>query len=161
MIINFLIYGTIFFLSYKWLLDNSSYLSGVDNPDAGLFQEIFNVLLLVLGFILLLLISYFLFITVGGLVTAPFNERISRLVEEAITGQKIVDNITFWQDAWLSIKAEVLKLMFYFVIIIPLFLINFVPMIGSVISTIFGTVFSFFYNALDFMDYPLTVDFMD
>ena len=29
-------------------------------------------------------------------------------------------------------------------------------MIGAVITLVFGTGFSFFYNALDYMDYPLT-----
>jgi uncharacterized protein involved in cysteine biosynthesis len=33
---------------------------------------------------------------------------------------------------------------------------NFVPVIGNVFSTVLGLIFSFFYNALDFLDYPLT-----
>jgi CysZ protein len=156
MLINLLIYGTIFFFSYKWIIERTGYLTGADTPDASPMQELINLFFLILGFLILLIVCYILFTTVGGLITAPFNERISRLVEETVTGQKIVDNITFWQDAWLSFKAEFLKLLLYFSIITPLFLINFVPMIGSVISTVLGTLFSFFYNALDFMDYPLT-----
>ena len=59
-------------------------------------------------------------------------------------------------DTVQSIAAELKKIAFYLSFIIPLFLINFIPMIGSVISFVFGTGFSFFFNALDFMDYPLT-----
>lgn len=156
MLINLLIYGTIFFFSYRWIIERTGYLTGAGMPDSTLLEQFINIIFLILGFLVLLIVCYILFTTVGGLVTAPFNERISRLVEETVTGQKIVDNITFWQDAWLSFKAEFIKLMFYFAVVIPLLLINFIPMVGSVVSTVIGTVFSFFYNALDFMDYPLT-----
>jgi CysZ protein len=35
-------------------------------------------------------------------------------------------------------------------------LLNLIPLIGNVTSAIIGMVFSFFYNALDFLDYPMT-----
>jgi CysZ protein len=38
-------------------------------------------------------------------------------------------------------------------------LLNLIPIIGSILSTTLGVVFSFFYNSLDFLDYPMTRKF--
>ena len=35
-------------------------------------------------------------------------------------------------------------------------LLNFIPIIGNVFSAVLGAIFSFYYNALDFLDYPMT-----
>jgi CysZ protein len=45
---------------------------------------------------------------------------------------------------------------FYLFFLFLIFLLNFIPLAGSAISAVLGTVFSFFYNALDYLDYPMT-----
>ena len=62
----------------------------------------------------------------------------------------------FWEDAYISIKGEVQKLIFYLLILLLIFILNFVPVIGSVFSAILGFIFSCYYNSLDFLDYPMT-----
>jgi CysZ protein len=156
MVINLIIYGTIFFFSYKWIIGTSGELTGAFNLEATWLQEILHVMILIMSFLLLLLVCYFLFITIGGLINAPFAENISQMVEEIITESKYDNELSFWTDAWYSIKAEFVKLIFYFLIIIPIFFIGFIPMVGGVLATILGTLFSFFYNALDYLDYPMT-----
>ena len=156
MVINLIIYGTIFYFSYNWIIGTSGELTGANSLEATWFQEILHFFILIFSFLLLLLVCYFLFITIGGIINAPFAEHISQMVEEIITKTKYDSNLNFLQDAWYSIKAESFKLLFYFSIIIPLFFVGFIPMIGSVLATILGTLFSFFYNALDYLDYPMT-----
>ena len=156
MIINLIIYGTIFLFTYKWIIGRSEDLTGAALDGATFFQEFLHLFIIISAFFLLLIICYLLFITFGGLINAPFEENISQQVERIITGSTYSTELGFWKEALLSIKAEAMKLLFYFSIIIPLFLINFIPMIGSVISTVGGTGFSFFYNALDYLDYPMT-----
>lgn len=114
-----------------------------------------HVWLLIFGFVILLVVCYFLFTILGGIITAPFNENISQIVEEKITNEKVLTGIGFWKDTYLSIKGEVQKLLFYFSILFAIFLLNFIPLIGNVISAALGIIFSFYFNALDFLDYPM------
>ncbi len=160
-IINVIIYGTIFIFSYKWIIGLSGQVTGAAETGATWWQELLNILILIISFIILLFICYLAFITLSSIITAPFNEKISCLVEEAVTKEKVKYDVGFWKDAWLSIKAEFLKIIFYLSILIPILLLNFIPVIGSIFSTILGTLFSFFYNALDFLDYPMTRKFFN
>lgn len=154
-VINLVIYGTVFFYTYKWIMGMSEDALEISVSNNILF-EIVRTFLKIFYFILILLICYFLFIIFGGIVSAPFNERISGFIEEKVYNEKVVNDLPFIKDAVESIKAELKKILFYLSGIIPLFLINFIPMIGSVISLVAGTGFSFFFNALDYLDYPLT-----
>lgn len=155
MVINLIIYGTIFFFVYQWFsgfAGDSVLFQQKDN----FFFDTLRFLLKAAVFLLILLICYFLFIIFGGLVSAPFNESISKHVEEKMFTHVSNEGLPFFRDAVMSIREEAKKLLFYFSVIIPLFAVNFIPMIGSVVSFSVGTPFSFYYNALDFMDYPMT-----
>lgn len=154
-VINLIIYGTVFFYTYKWIMGMSEDALEISVSNNILF-EIVRTFLKIFYFILILVICYFLFIIFGGIVSAPFNEKISGFIEENVYNEKVVNELPFLKDAIESIKAELKKILFYLSGIIPLFLINFIPMIGSVISLVAGTGFSFFFNALDYLDYPLT-----
>lgn len=156
MIINLMIYGTIFYFTYssltRWLKD----LLGIENPNVMIWSWFIYYSLIVITFVVVLLVCYLIFSILGGLVTAPFNEKISQKVEEIVTGKPFESKLTFWQDARVSIFGELQKTAFYFPIIFVLFLMEFIPVIGTFVATPIGFIFSFFYNALDFMDYPLT-----
>jgi len=155
MLINLVIYSVVFYLSYSWLIGNISKWLGADAPGASFWIEALNVILLIVTFIIVLLICYLIFTVFGSLVTAPFNEEISQRVEEILTNTK-QHELGFWKDAYVSILGEVQKIAFYLIILFLLFLLNFVPVIGNIFSTVLVLIFSFFYNALDFFDYPLT-----
>lgn len=154
-LLNLLIYGTIFYFTFSWIYNTSSSVTGANNPDALFYQELLHILVLFTTIILLLVICYFFFITIGGIISAPFNEQLSLIVEEELTHVKYVNPRGFFADAWMSIKAEILKLGFYLSISVPLFLLNFIPVIGFIFS-ILNIIFSSFYNALDFLDIPMT-----
>lgn len=156
LILNIIIYGTIFIVSYKWIIGYSNKVTGTDEINSIWWRELLNILLIIITFLLLLVICYLAFVTLGSIITAPFNEKISRYVEGTVASNKIIYDVGFWKDSWLSIKAEALKIFFYLSILIPIFLLNLIPIIGSVLSTTLGLLFSFFYNSLDFLDYPMT-----
>ncbi|MCB0721934.1 MAG: EI24 domain-containing protein [Ignavibacteriae bacterium] len=155
-ILNLVIYGTIFFFTYRWLYGISEDITGAGTGDPNVIQVMFHALLSVIFFIVLLFICYLLFITLGGLVNAPFEDRISRAVEKIITNTNYETNLGFWKENFLSIKAEFFKQLFNICIIVPIFFLNFVPAVGTVLSSILGITFSFFFNALDYLDYPMT-----
>lgn len=155
MIINLIIYGTIFFYVYNLITSKSDDLLQ-PNDSNRILIEILSSFIRIIAFLLVLIICYFAFVIFGGIVSAPFNERISRHIEEKKFGIKTEIKLPFFKDIWISIREELKKLLFYFSIMIPLILIDFIPMIGSVITLVFGSLFSFFYNALDYLDYPMT-----
>jgi len=155
-IINLIIYGTIFIISINKATGFSENLTGSGDANAAVWQKFLNIIIIVLLIFLVLLICYLAFITLGNLLTAPFNEKISKYAENKITNKESENEIGFWKDSFLSIKAEGAKIVFYLSILIPIFLLNLIPVIGSVLSTSLGILFSFFYNALDFLDYPMT-----
>lgn len=156
MIINMIIYGSVFFFTYGWILGSIDKWLGVEGMETGFWMDFLQTALLIVGFLILLFICYLLFITIGNLVTAPFNEEISQRVEEIVTGGGVGHKMGFWEDAVTSIKGEAQKIAFYLSILLFIFAMNIIPVVGSVVSTIVGTVFSFFYNALDFLDFPMT-----
>ena len=156
MLINLVIYGSIFIFTYSWLMGSLERWLGIENTEAGFWLKFVHTLLFIIGFLLALFICYLLFTILGNIITAPFNEEISQRVEEIVTNGRVVSKMGFWEDAYISIKGEVQKLLFYLVILLLIFSLNLIPIAGSVLSTIIGIIFSCFYNALDFLDFPMT-----
>lgn len=154
--INLILYIASFFYIYSAIMEQSSKLTGADSPGAGFWQEFAHVSILIISFLLVLVLCYFIIMIIGGIISAPFNENISLIIEENITGKKSDYNPGFWKDTWLNISSELKKLSFYFAFIFIFFLIGFIPLIGSIISVVLSTLFSFFFNALEFYDYPMT-----
>jgi CysZ protein len=159
-VVNLTVYISSFAFLYSEIIDTSSRFTGSANPDAGFFQEALHVMILILSFIILLILCYFIIVIVGGIISAPFNENISLVIEESLTGRKSDYRPGFWLDSWLNVKSELKKLAFYICFILMFFLLGFIPLIGPIISVVLGTLFSFFFNALDFLDYPMTRRYM-
>lgn len=154
-IINIIVYALIFYFSYKKIISFLPIADGEAVNAVGQFIEVlYNYVIYVLTFLMVLVVSYLFYVIIGGLISAPFNETISQYVEETVTGVKC-QYVPFAKDTWLSIKGEIFKLLFYFSVIVPLFFVNYIPVAGTIISTILGLLFSFFYNSLDFFDYPM------
>ncbi|MBS1552251.1 MAG: EI24 domain-containing protein [Bacteroidetes bacterium] len=157
MVLNLVIYGAIFFYTYDYITGKSSDLFMIQSQN-GLFFEFIKFFFKVFSFILVLLICYLAFIIFGGIISAPFNDLISKLIEEKLyPGQMLPAPETgFIKEAADSIKEELKKIFFYLSFLIPVLLLNLIPMIGNTLSLISGTLFSFYYNALDYMDYPMS-----
>lgn len=154
--INMILYLSTFIFIYSWIMERSAKFTGFNDSNSGFWSEFLNLLILVVSFIIVLVICYFIILIIGGIISAPFNENISLIIEENITGIKTDYNPGFWKDTWINIISEIRKLSFYFTFIFVFFLIGFIPLIGSIISLVLSSLFSFFFNALDFYDYPMT-----
>lgn len=154
--LNLIIYVASFAFFFNKIMTGSESLTGTQSPDAGFFAEFLHITILVVSFLILLVLCYFIIVIVGGIVSAPFNENISLIIEEGITGKKTDYHPGFWKDTWYNILAELKKLGFYFSFLLIFLLIGFIPLIGQIISVVLSSVFSFFFNALDYFDYPMT-----
>ncbi|MBL8007140.1 MAG: EI24 domain-containing protein [Ignavibacteria bacterium] len=154
-IINLIIYGTIFYYTYGYVTGKTAGIIDSNEYHNVLFV-IMNFIMKAVSFLLVLLICYFAFVIFGGIVAAPFNEKISALIEEMEYLQKLENSAGAFEEALISIREELKKILFYIAVMIPVFMINFIPMIGNTVSLVTGSIFSFYYNSLDYMDYPLS-----
>lgn len=155
LIINAVIYGTIFFIAFSYLYDTILDISKSMTVGLGFLEYAINYLVFILTFFVVLLLCYILFVIAGGILSSPFNEAISQRVEIISTGELVSSTKGFFADLLISLRAELIKLSFLVLVTIPLFLLGFIPVIGILFFSL-ATIFSMFFNTLDFVDYPLT-----
>lgn len=154
-LINLIIYTLIFIFSYSKLQHLIKYFTGFEE-NSGVLIQLLHYFLSFISIIILLFVCYFLFTIFGGLITAPFNEKISQMIEADFADSEIQNKPGFIKDIIQSISAELKKILFYLGLVIPILLIGFIPVVGNLTSAILGFLLSCFYNALDFLDYPMT-----
>ncbi len=114
-------------------------------------------LLAVVAVLILLVVEVFLFAVVGQLVAAPFLELLSRRAEAlgGPAGLAPWAETSLWQDA-LRLGGQALKrLALYLGLMIPLGLINLLPVVGNLLYAGLTFVMTCFFLALSFLDLPL------
>ncbi|MCA9574595.1 MAG: EI24 domain-containing protein [Sandaracinaceae bacterium] len=95
----------------------------------------------------------------ASIIAAPFNDLLSEEVERRVTG---VGGPPFTLSALLrdtvrTVRVEVTKLVLYACVMLPLFVLQFlIPVVGALLYTAFGFVFTATYFAVDYVDWPAT-----
>jgi len=92
-----------------------------------------------------------------NVVAAPFNDFLSEEVERLLTGRagppfswKVI-----FRDTVRTMGLELLKLVIYAAVMIPLFLLaQLLPAVGHVIYSVFAFLFTALYFAVDYLDWP-------
>jgi len=112
-------------------------------------------LLRVLLVIVLLIVTGFLLTQVGVALGSPWYGQLSEQLEKIRTGQLQIVEVGIVKDIWRAILFEIKKLVLIVCIGIPLFLLNFAPGFGTLISTIGGLILTGTIVCLDFLDGPL------
>lgn len=107
----------------------------------------------------LLFVIGFLLLQFGGILGAPWYGQLSEKLEELRTGKPAVlppNSLTsIFQDIGRAILFELKKLVLQFVFGLPLLLLNFLPVYGSILFTIGGVSLATTVVCLDFLDAPL------
>lgn len=95
----------------------------------------------------------------ASIIAAPFNDLLSEEVERRETG---VGGPPFTLGALLrdtvrTVRVEVTKLVIYACVMVPMFILQFlIPVVGALLYTAFGLVFTATYFAVDYVDWPAT-----
>ena len=104
------------------------------------------------------LVAAVLFYIIAGIVCVPFNELLSQEVEAMLRERPHQEDFSvrlLALDIWLALVGEVKRIFLYLSLIIPLLLLNLIPVLGTVIyGVIFGVV-TLLFLAFDFVDHPL------
>ena len=153
-LLNIIILSFMIYFSYNNILPLSTHaITG-----EGIFFDILRRLLAPLILIALSIVTIFIYSIIGTIITAPFNDILSEKLEEKLTGEKFNEKFSFsafFEDIFRVLK-NILKLLIAILIInILLLLLNFLPLIGTVMYTILSFIVTLFFLGFQFYDYPL------
>lgn len=106
----------------------------------------------------LFLVLAVLFWVIGNMLGAPFWDALAERTERHLLDrpERRFDVSIALGDAWLSIKHSVAYLLLWIAVMIPLVLLNFVPVVGSVAYAILSWMATLFFVVREIMDVPLS-----
>jgi uncharacterized protein involved in cysteine biosynthesis len=111
----------------------------------------------ILVLLLLWAVGLVLVVFLTNVVAAPFNDLLSEEVEHLLIGKKGPDFSLkiLVRDSVRTVGLEAVKMVLYLAVMVPLYLLSLLlPGIGQVIYTIFAFLFTAFYFAIDYVDWP-------
>lgn len=113
-------------------------------------------LLRALALIVLWAIGLIGVVLMTNVIAAPFNDLLSEEVEHLATGRpgQPFSVAVLFRDTLRTVGLEVLKLAIYACVMIPMFVISYVPVVGAVIYAVVGFLFTTLYFAIDYVDWP-------
>ena len=115
-------------------------------------------ILVVLVALLSVLASYIFVLLIGGILASPFNDALSRHVEERILPEhkrREPDEDSLVWGTLRAIGSSIFILGSYCVIMVPILFLNLVPVIGQAAATLLGAAVSSLFLAMEFTDAPL------
>ncbi|HEY9652888.1 MAG TPA: EI24 domain-containing protein [Coleofasciculaceae cyanobacterium] len=168
-LVNFVIgtflYAGFLFFGWDSVTNLTSYLSHwFENLIANLptWLSFLEYLIIAVGFLLhillvigLLLLIGFILVQFGVLLGAPWYGKLSEKLEELRTGQLQVVEVGIVRDISRAILYEVKKLVLAVIVGLLLLLLNFVPGVGTVATTVGGITLAAIIVCLDFLDAPM------
>jgi len=150
-IINTVVYAAVFGFGIYYFNDLLAYLL----PNASTwYMEVFRALAWV-GFVVILAVIMFLtFFAIANIISAPFNEKLSRKYEELQTGRRVEGDISVFS----SMKQEAKRVLSYLAasaaVGVVTFAASFIPILNVAIPVVWA-IFSGIVLSLDFLSYAL------
>ncbi|BEQ15694.1 EI24 domain-containing protein [Desulfoferula mesophila] len=154
-LLNLILFGLAFWLSYAYLGD---WVRGLLPGGEGWWWAALLYVALVLLVLALLGAQIYLFAVVGRVVAEPFLEILTRRTEALAQGMPAGAP---WSDAGLLrdmlrvLRQSLKRLVIYLGVMLPLLLVNLVPGVGAILYAVLAWLFTAYFLALEFMDYPL------
>lgn len=154
-ILNILVLGLVFFLSFYYL---SGFMQSLlPQGDAWYLQALRFIISPILAVLLVIIVALMYSIT-GSIIIAPFNDIISAKVESNITGNAIDDSFSLSEMIRdiLRITGNIIKLLLIITVFqITMLLINIIPLAGSVLYSAISFISAMFFLGFQFFDFPL------
>ncbi len=102
-----------------------------------------------------IIVIFFTFSILANLVGAPFNGYLAAAVERHLTGREPPgSDRPFLQEVTLALLGELKKIGYFILWAIPLFILNFVPVI-NLAAPFLWALFGAWMLSLEYLDYPL------
>lgn len=103
-----------------------------------------------------LLFVFYTFSLIANLIAAPFNSLLSARVEQHLSGEPVeyFSNEKWWKIAIRSITAEIHKILYFMIWLIPLIILTLIPGL-NLLAPFAWFIFTAWSFSLEYMDYPL------
>lgn len=121
--------------------------------DAWYWVALYYALWLVAGLLTLILV-FFSFTVVGNLIAAPFNELLSERIEGKLlagVAEQPFSLALFWRDMLRAWLVELKKLSLFVVAMLLLWLLNLLPVIGSLLFGVLSILLTLFFLAWEYL----------
>ena len=108
--------------------------------------------------VLTTVLVFFSFTVIGNLIASPFNELLSERTEILCSGALTEERFSlgrFWKEAKYAVVVELKKLTVFSVCMLLLFVINFIPGIGSLIYAVLAPALTLFFLVIEYMAFVL------
>ena len=126
-------------------------------PDADAWYWFFlHYLLLALGIFVILMLVFFTFTVIGSLIASPFNDLLSERTEAALIGNKreeLFSFSTFIEDAKRTLRNQLRMVGMFIAGMLLLLLLNFLPVIGSVMYSVLSVLWVIFFLIVEYTGY--------
>lgn len=98
-------------------------------------------------------LSYVAVLLVGGIVASPFNDVLSERTEHALTGRAVPDpGESVLGGALRAVGSALVITLAYGLLMVPVLLLNLVPVAGSLAAALVGGLLGAFFVALEYAD---------
>ncbi|WP_179317098.1 EI24 domain-containing protein [Winogradskyella undariae] len=120
-------------------------------------KETFTTISTFIGAIMIVAIGLILYKHIIMALSAPFMSPVSEKIEEHITGVDRHNHrkTSFQEQLWRGIRINVRNLGKELLVTIPILLLNFIPLIGSIAATVILFLVQAYYAGFGNMDYTL------
>lgn len=157
MIIPFLINITLFSLVvyFGFTYFQEMVLTQIPSSDAW-YWFFLHYLLLAVGSLVVLVMIFFTFTVVGAMIASPFNDLLSERTEVILSGSKkeeFLSFATFIADARQTLKNQFKMIAMFVAGMLFLFMLNFLPVIGSMIYAVLSVLWVIFFLIVEYTGY--------
>ncbi len=151
----FLINVVVFASGFLYFLSKlDRLLTFIPKTDGWYFGVLFYVVAVILA-LTFVIIAFYAFTVIGNIIASPFNSALSEKTESLMNSSASPSAsgvIAVFKDVVHSVGTEIKRLLYFLFWLIPLLLINFIPVIGQAL---------YFAAMLFYTCYALTFSFMD
>jgi CysZ protein len=104
--------------------------------------------------LLAVVLSYMGAMMLGGVIASPFNDALSEKTERILLGARYVTppEMPFWKGVGRSMLSSAAMAGMYFGVMVPLLLLNLIPVVGSIAYTVIGGLVGGYFVALEYID---------
>ena len=123
------------------------------------YWQILSALLWIAAVIVTTVLVFFAFTAVGNLIASPFNDLLSEKTENILNEKKDHSPFawsTFFVEAWQTMQVEMKKIALFILGMFFLLLLNFLPVLGSLLYAILSVFWTILFLAVEYNGYVFT-----
>ena len=152
--LNIIILSSIFYLSFHTL---KPLIDGLITG-SGFFFDALRIITTPLLIIVQVIITIFIYSIVGNIITAPFNDFLSKKIEIKAFGENFDEKFSLKAliTDILRVVGNLIKLLLLMLIAhLLIFLLNLIPVLGNILYAALGFLITAFFFGFQFYDFPL------